>query len=91
MCHSPDVYKDAEESGADMYLCGHTHQGQIRFPWLGALLYFSSAPREFCLGLWKHGNMTGYTSPGAGASDPTVRFRCPPEIHVFTLKSAQVA
>lgn len=87
--HTPDVYEEAEERGADLYLCGHTHHGQIRFPWLGALFTLSSAPRNFAEGLWKHKNMTGYTGPGAGASAPTVRFLCPPEIHVFTLKSGR--
>lgn len=89
LSHTPDVYEEAEERGADLYLCGHTHHGQIRFPWLGALITFSSAPRSFSQGLWKHKNMTGYTGPGAGSSAPTVRFRCPPEILVLTLKSGR--
>ncbi|MBC8100165.1 MAG: metallophosphoesterase, partial [Armatimonadetes bacterium] len=32
LTHAPDVAPDADAAGIDLYLCGHTHGGQIRLP-----------------------------------------------------------
>lgn len=89
LIHAPEIYQDVENHGADLYLCGHTHHGQIRFPWIGPIVTGSAAPRSFSEGLWQYKNMLGYTSSGVGSGRPSIRFRCPPEITVFTLKSAK--
>lgn len=36
--HSPDLMPEAVELGVDLYLGGHTHGGQIRLPFFGALI-----------------------------------------------------
>jgi len=36
--HSPDLMPQAVWAGVDLYLCGHTHGGQIRLPLVGALV-----------------------------------------------------
>lgn len=86
LSHSPHLYREAEEHGADLYLCGHTHQGQIRLPWLGPVV--TLAPRKYSTGLWKYKKMVGYTASGVGTGAAGIRFRCPPEITVLTLKSS---
>ena len=86
LAHAPEVYETAAERGVNLYLSGHTHAGQIRLPLIGSIKHNSHCPKEFAYGLWKHGAMTGYTSSGIGCSSVPVRFHCPPEVVVFTLK-----
>lgn len=86
LCHTPEARERAAKRGADLFLCGHTHAGQIRLPLVGPLSTHSSAPRQFNAGLWQHNSMTGYTSPGVGSSGVFVRFNCPPEVALITLR-----
>ena len=41
LAHSPEIIPEAEEEGFQMYLCGHTHGGQICLP--GKFLSFRNA------------------------------------------------
>ena len=84
--HSPAIYKEAEEYGTDLCLCGHTHAGQIQIPSFGPVFTHTRAPRKFCHGHWKFKNMTGYTSSGAGVSGVPVRFYTHGEVAHITLK-----
>lgn len=86
LAHTPEIFEEAERAGAAMYLCGHTHGGQIRFPWLGALRLNARAPRSHCQGAWRHGAMRGYTSFGIGTTMVPVRYNCPPEAVLITLR-----
>jgi predicted MPP superfamily phosphohydrolase len=86
VAHSNEVYKEAEAYGPKLYLCGHTHAGQIKLPYVGPVFTHSSAPRRFCEGSWKYGNMAGYTSCGVGVSGVPVRFACSGEVLVIRLK-----
>ena len=86
LSHSPDLFKLAESHGSDLYLCGHTHHGQIQFPIIGPLVTFTSAPRKLAIGDWQYREMAGYTSPGLGTVAASVRFRCRPMATVLTLK-----
>jgi predicted MPP superfamily phosphohydrolase len=86
LAHSPEVYRSAVAHGIGLYLCGHTHGGQICLPRLGPLFTHSSAPRYTASGLWRYRGMTGYTSRGAGASGVPLRFNCPGEIPLLTLR-----
>ncbi len=88
IAHSPEIIQDAAGKKIDLCLCGHTHGGQIRLPYIGAVFTHCKAPRRFAAGLWTHDAITGYTSNGAGASGVPVRFNCPPEIVLMTLRKA---
>ena len=88
LSHSPELYSDAAQRGIDLCLSGHTHGGQICLPNGRAIIYSAAAPRKCIRGLWTHEGMTGYTSGGAGASGVAVRFNCPGEINLFTLRKA---
>jgi len=85
LAHSPELALEAPNYGIDLYLCGHTHWGQVRFPLIGALLYNSRCPRRFCKGRWRNGTMEGYTTAGVGTTDLPVRYNCPPEACLIEL------
>lgn len=88
LAHEPDFALISAASGRfDLQISGHSHGGQVVFPGLGALILPSYA-REFPSGLYHFNGMLVYTNRGLGTSEIQVRFRCPPEITVFTLKSA---
>jgi hypothetical protein len=86
LAHSPEAYMSASTYHADLYLCGHTHGGQICLSPLTPLLTNSRAPRFMASGHWNYEGMTGYTSRGAGASGVPLRFNCPGEITLITLR-----
>lgn len=90
LAHSPEAYKQAANCRACLYLCGHTHGGQICLPGRGALLTNSRAPRFTAAGRWQYQGMTGYTSRGAGASGIPLRFNCPGEISLLTLRKGTI-
>jgi uncharacterized protein len=85
LAHTPELFANAESALIDLYLCGHTHAGQIRLPILGAAILNANCPRDFTYGHWYYRNMQGYTTSGVGCSLLPVRFGCPPEIAVIEL------
>jgi len=89
LVHSPELAPEAAERGYGLYLCGHTHGGQICLPGGIPITLNSVLPRYMGSGAWKYHDMIGYTSVGAGSSVVPVRFNCPPEIalHHFHLSS----
>ncbi len=86
--HSNEVYKGALEYRPNLFLCGHTHGGQILIPPFGPIFTHSKAPRRFCHGKWDYEGMPGYTSAGAGVSGVPVRFNSKGEVTVVTLRRA---
>jgi predicted MPP superfamily phosphohydrolase len=80
LSHTPEVYREAERSGFDVMLSGHTHGGQICLPGGIPITLEAKLPRHMGKGAWRYGKLRGYTSVGAGSSVVPVRFNCPPEI-----------
>jgi predicted MPP superfamily phosphohydrolase len=72
---------------ADLLVAGHTHGGQVRLPWFGPLLTFSTVPRRWAAGLTAlSGGRALVVSRGVGLERgpaPRLRFLCPPEIVVI--------
>ncbi len=88
LAHSPDLYKQAAQSGYSLYLTGHTHGGQICLPGGIAVISNAHVPRHLIKGLWEYGSTVGYTSYGVGTSVAPVRFFCPPEVVLLILTKA---
>jgi uncharacterized protein len=88
LSHTPEIYRRAVQAGFDLMLSGHTHGGQICLPGQVPLTLDSDLPRRFGAGAWQHKGMAGYTSRGASCSILPVRFNCPPEITLHTLRAA---
>ncbi|MGO9272398.1 MAG: metallophosphoesterase [Terriglobia bacterium] len=85
LAHSPEMFREAAAAGIDLYLCGHTHAGQIRLPGIGAPRVNAACPRSYIHGHWKHRAMQGHTSAGVGCALLPVRYNCPPEIGLIEL------
>ncbi len=96
LSHAPDVAPEAATAGFDLYLCGHTHGGQIRFPLIGALFSSSQLGKRFVMGRYSLASstdraMTLYTSRGIGMEGfgaPRARFLCRPEITLWTIHNS---
>jgi len=96
LAHSPEprVLDRFAADGYDLLLCGHTHGGQLRVPFYGALVTNCGIDRERSrwlhpwapptpdrpAGTWLHVSAGLGTSPYA-----PVRFACPPEATLLTL------
>ena len=85
LSHTPEVYRQAAHANFNLMLSGHTHGGQICLPGSIPITLESALPRRMGSGSWRHHNMIGYTSTGAGSSVVPVRLNCPPEITLHCL------
>jgi predicted MPP superfamily phosphohydrolase len=86
LVHSPEMADHAADAGIGLYLCGHTHGGQICLPGGRPLLTQLTRCRYAARGLWRCGSMVGYTSRGLGTAWPTLRYNCPSEMTLITLR-----
>jgi predicted MPP superfamily phosphohydrolase len=86
--HSPELMPLVQQYPVDLYLCGHTHGGQVRLPFYGALITSSVTGKRYEMGRYTEQGTTLYVSRGIGLeglSAPRMRLFCPPEIILFTL------
>ena len=83
--HTPEIYRQAAHADFNVLLSGHTHGGQICLPGGIPITLDSVLPRSMGSGPWRHHDMIGYTSVGAGVCMVPVRFNCPPEITLHHL------
>ena len=86
--HSNEIVEEAAQFKPDLYLCGHSHGGQVQVPGFGPLFTHSRAPRSFSLGRWRYGAMQGYTTAGVGVSGAPVRFFSRGEMVIVRLRRA---
>jgi predicted MPP superfamily phosphohydrolase len=84
LVHSPEVAGLAVARHR-VYLTGHTHGGQICWPGGRALTNSLKQHRDFDRGLWRYGDMVGYTNRGVGSCVVPFRSYCPGEVMVMTL------
>jgi len=91
LVHTPEMLDDAAAADIDLYLCGHTHGGQICLPLIGPVLVNASCPRKYTRGVWNYKGVQGFTSAGIGSSGVAVRFNCPPEVAVLELRKRDAA
>lgn len=93
LMHPPDIAPEANELGIDLYLCGHTHGGQIRLPFYGAIFSSSHLGNRFIMGRYELGKTTLYTARGVGLEGlgaPRARFLCPPEIVLWEIRGTGI-
>jgi predicted MPP superfamily phosphohydrolase len=86
--HTPDLAPEAAAAGIDLQLSGHTHGGQVRLPFFGALYTSSLYGKRFEGGRYKIDQMTLYVTRGIGLEGmgaPRVRFLCAPEMTLWEI------
>jgi predicted MPP superfamily phosphohydrolase len=89
--HSPELMPQVSQRNIDLYLCGHTHGGQLRVPGYGALFTSSVTGKRYEMGRYDEQETTLYVSRGIGLegfSMPRLRLFCPPEITMVTIQGA---
>ena len=86
LVHSPELYQEAAAEGYQLYLCGHTHGGQVCLPGGVPILRNLRKGRRLAHGRWQAQQMIGYTSAGCGVSGLPVRFFSRGEITLFILR-----
>lgn len=89
LTHAPEpaVVDHFADDGYDLVLAGHTHGGQLRIPFYGALVTNCGIDRTRSrwLSRWSEGTWL-HVSAGLGTSPyAPVRFACPPEATLLTL------
>lgn len=88
LVHTPDLAPDAAEAGIDLYLCGHTHGGQLCLPGGIPIVTGSLLGRRFSRGRVELGRTTIYTARGLGFEGlgaPRARLFCRPEITLWEI------
>jgi predicted MPP superfamily phosphohydrolase len=84
MSHNPDVFPAIPERVA-LTIAGHTHGGQVSFPFIGPLIVPSEYGARFAKGVIIENEKHLFVSSGIGTSVLPIRFGVPPEISVLIL------
>ncbi len=88
LMHEPDLAdKYALDDSIALQLSGHSHGGQIRFPYVGAIILPYLA-WKYDMGLYKVKDLWLYTNRGLGVTNEPFRYNCAPEITEITLVRA---
>jgi uncharacterized protein len=90
LVHEPDFADKAAHYPVDLQLSGHSHGGQVWLPGVGAP-WLPLFARKYPRGLYRVGPLTLYTNIGLGTIRLPIRLNCPPEVTLFTLRSADGA
>lgn len=87
LTHSPDIFPQVPVD-VDAVLAGHTHCGQIAWPWGGAPATMSEYGDIYACGVTRQHGKVLVTSAGLGTSLLPVRLFTHPEIWLITVQAA---
>jgi predicted MPP superfamily phosphohydrolase len=87
LAHNPDQAEHLQGAydRVDLILSGHTHGGQVRLPWIGALRNSARHAELYVQGLRRRPWAQVYVSRGIGTVHLPVRFLCRPEVAILAL------
>ncbi len=86
LAHAPNIFGRAIEKNIDLTLVGHTHGGQIRLPFVGAIVVPGQGLfPKYDYGLYTSGGSSMIINGGVGESVLPLRFNLRPEIVVIKL------
>lgn len=86
LTHSP-VGAEYAEPGTFLALAGHTHGGQVCWPWGSPIkMADGKTPIDYSAGLISIKGQSCYVTRGLGTSLLPIRFACRPELLILTLK-----
>ncbi len=86
LSHNPDVFFDAAARGVSLVLSGHTHGGQFRIPGMGVFIRQSQCYLDE--GRYTHAGSELVVTRGLGATAAPLRWHCPPEAVLLTLRAS---
>ena len=86
LAHNPDFVMQLHDPRVGLVLSGHTHGGQIHLPRFGPLVTNSRYGRRLVSGLVTFDTFQLYVSRGLGTVLVPMRYKCPPEIVLLTLR-----
>jgi uncharacterized protein len=88
LSHDPERFRQAVKMNADLTLSGHTHGGQIAFPFFSRWVSLSHLTHHFHQGLYRVGKSQLYVHPGLGTTGPPMRLGVAPAVVILTLRAA---
>jgi uncharacterized protein len=86
LSHQPTVLDLDQTKDVSLILSGHTHGGQLKFPFLGAPASLFTQDLRYARGLFQRGETQLYVSTGTGVIGLPLRFGVRPEIAVLRLR-----
>ena len=86
LSHQPAVLDLAQTQSVALILSGHTHGGQVTFPFIGAPASLATKDLKYAHGLFRRGQTQLYVSSGTGVIGLPVRLGIRPEIAVLRLR-----
>ncbi|MGJ8671784.1 metallophosphoesterase [Rubritalea sp.] len=90
LVHEPDYFDDMRAvRRIDLQLSGHTHGGQCRVPFIGYAPVKVRYGEKYVYGHFAKDSSQLFVSRGIGTSGLRVRFACPPELVILTLRSSK--
>ena len=90
LSHSPDPFPDLPR-GSALMLAGHTHCGQLRFPWIGAPATKSRYGDLYACGLKRENGNVLVVGAALGTSLLPFRFGTRPEVWLIELRGPSPA
>jgi len=88
LTHSPDIFPSVPVN-VDLVLAGHTHCGQIAYPWGGSPATMSDYGDLYACGIVEQHGKTLITSAGLGTSLLPIRLFTQPEIWLIEIRPPQ--
>ena len=88
LTHNPDIFPELPQ-GVSLLLAGHTHGGQVRFPFIGTVVSVSRFGDRYVSGHIVENGRHLFVTTGIGTSIYPVRFNVPPEIVLLTIIGKQ--
>jgi uncharacterized protein len=85
LSHDPDIIEKVKNKGVDLILSGHTHGGQIRLPFIGAIYVPSDHGSKFDMGWFNEQGTKLFVNRGLGVVFPPYRTFCRREIVIMDL------
>lgn len=90
LVHEPDYFDTmATQREIQLQVSGHTHGGQCRVPFIGYAPKVPKYGEKYIYGSYQNGSSNLFVSRGVGMTGPQMRFACPPELAILTLRSSQ--
>lgn len=87
LVHEPDFFDEmTARRDIQLQLSGHTHGGQCRVPLIGYAPQTVAYGRKYIYGHHARGDSNLFVTRGVGTVGIRVRFACPPELAILTMR-----